>query len=108
MAGGTVPAFDAHYIDGVTAARVPVRAVLEPGGLAVLDERNARLALWPYRSLMLVEEVYRDQPVRLRSSAGGAARLVVRDPRMSPPRRRPACGRSASATCAARGCGRAP
>ncbi|MCW5773737.1 MAG: M48 family metallopeptidase [Rhodospirillaceae bacterium] len=71
-------AYSGFFADGRQAARQPARALLRPNGLAILDSAGKQMALWPYRSLRLVEEVYRDQPVRLRSTAG-EGRLSVHD-----------------------------
>lgn len=71
-------AFSGFFADGRNATRQPAKAMLSPGGLAIYDTGGRQLALWPYRSLRLVEEVYRDQPVRLRSTAG-EGRLSLQD-----------------------------
>ncbi|MGH7003279.1 MAG: M48 family metallopeptidase [Alphaproteobacteria bacterium] len=71
--------YSGTFADGVSAERRPVRIVLGSGGLAIFDAAGRQLALWPYRGLRLVEEVYRDQPVRLRCAGAGDGRLSVRD-----------------------------
>jgi predicted Zn-dependent protease len=70
--------FAGQFADGRSAARLPVTVVLGRDGLAILDTGGRQLAVWPYRSLRLVEDVYRNQPVRLRSK-GSEGRLSVED-----------------------------
>jgi beta-barrel assembly-enhancing protease len=71
--------YSGFFADGVSAERRPVRIVLGSAGLTIFDAAGRQLALWPYRGLRLVEEVYRDQPVRLRCAGAGDGRLSVRD-----------------------------
>ena len=70
--------FAGTFADGRNAARQPAKAMLGTDGLAIVDAAGRELARWPYRSLRLVEEVYRDQPVRLRST-DDESRLTVPD-----------------------------
>lgn len=72
--------FRGFFSDGQTAEMRPAVVRLSATGLAVSGEKGHALADWRYRDIRLVEEVYAGQPVRLRSRAGGDARLVVRDP----------------------------
>jgi predicted Zn-dependent protease len=71
--------FAGVFSDGLSAAQRPARVVLGGSALTLLDERNRRIAEWPYRDLRLVEQVYGGRPVRLKPVRGDA-RLVVRDP----------------------------
>jgi predicted Zn-dependent protease len=72
--------FQGFYSDGHTAEMRAATVRLGPAGLTVRAARGETLADWRYRDVRLVEEVYAGQPVRLRSKAGGDARVVVRDP----------------------------
>lgn len=72
--------FRAVFSDGRTAEMRPALVRLGASTLDVRGERGESLAVWPYRDLRLLEEVYAGQPVRLRSKSGGDARLIVRDP----------------------------
>ena len=71
--------FPATYSDGRTAERQEARAVVGTAGLSILDRGGRELARWPFRGLRLAEEVFRDQPVRLRCDGAGDGRLSVRD-----------------------------
>lgn len=71
--------FPGTFSDGVNAERRPARAVVGATGLAILGADGRELARWPYRGLRLAEEVFRDQPVRLRCKGAGEGRLSVRD-----------------------------
>lgn len=72
--------FRGFFSDGRTAEMRPAVVRLGATALSVRGDRAAALAEWPYRDLRLLEEVYAGQPARLRSTSGGDARLVVRDP----------------------------
>jgi predicted Zn-dependent protease len=82
MKDKAVESYQGYYADGTSAERRPVRVALGEGGLAIRGSDGVQIALWPYRSLRMIEEVYRDQPIRLRSASGGDGRLSVRDQRI--------------------------
>lgn len=71
--------FPAIYSDGRSAERHEARAVVGATGLAILDRGGRELVRWPYRGLRLAEEIFRNQPVRLRCDGAGDGRLSVRD-----------------------------
>ncbi len=71
--------FKGFLSDGRTAEQTRVSVTLDRGGLKIRDERGGAVADWPYPVLRLIEEVYAGQPVRLRSTEAGNARLVVRE-----------------------------
>lgn len=71
--------YRAHYFDGRSAADRPVTVRPDGDGLRIEAEDGARLALWPYRDIEIVDEVVGESGLRLRRR-GGAARLTVADP----------------------------
>jgi predicted Zn-dependent protease len=73
--------FAGFFSDGKTAEQRRVRIALGMSGLSIRDERGGAIADWPYPMLRLIEEVYAGQPVRLRSTMAGDARLIVREGR---------------------------
>ncbi len=67
------------YTDGKTGHRQDISARLGATGVQVLDTDDRVVAEWPYDKLLLVEDVYRDQPVRLKEGRKGTARLTFAD-----------------------------
>ncbi len=71
--------FDAYYSDGRSAQRERVTVFAGARGLAIQDGEGDPLGEWPYRGLHLLEEVYRNQPVRFRHDEQGDATLTCED-----------------------------
>lgn len=68
--------FDAYYTDGQSAERRRVRVLLATQSLRISASGGQPLGEWPYAGLRLMEEVYRDQPVRLQHPSRGEATLT--------------------------------
>ncbi|MGE0734538.1 MAG: M48 family metallopeptidase [Alphaproteobacteria bacterium] len=66
------------YTDGKTGRRRTVTVYAMAEGLEIVEDRQP-IARWAYGTIRLLEEVYTNQPVRLRSLAAGDARLSVTD-----------------------------
>lgn len=74
-----MPDYTGSYAGGATAARLDVRVSLADSGLELKREDGSVLAVWPYDELKLVEEVLRNQPIRLKSETDPDARLSLSD-----------------------------
>jgi Zn-dependent protease with chaperone function len=67
------------YTDGRSGHRREITARLDAEGLGIVDGDGVSVAEWPYGALVLVEEVYPGQPVRLKQGRRGVARLTFDD-----------------------------
>ncbi len=67
------------YNDGESAARREVLIGFTPDGLRLIEQPSGReVAFWLYEELRLVDEVFKEGPLRLRAGQG-AARLTLAD-----------------------------
>src|SRR4030095_8832640 len=72
-------AFPGHYLDGRTAARVPVSARLARTGLEITVEDGARL-WWPLREVRQTQGFYAGEQIRLERGRPLPETLLVDDP----------------------------
>jgi predicted Zn-dependent protease len=70
--------WDAHYLDGRTAARRRARVHLQPTGLEIVVEDGTRL-WWPYGEIRQTQGTYAGEPVRLEHGGELAEALLVPD-----------------------------
>jgi beta-barrel assembly-enhancing protease len=70
--------WDAHYLDGRTAARQRARVYLLPTGLEIVTEGGARLS-WPYGEVRQTQGAYAGEPVRLERGGELPEALLVPD-----------------------------
>lgn len=73
--------FGGYFYDGKIAVKNDVVVELAFDGLQITDGGGALIEYWPYESLHLTEEVYPDQPARLKSGAMPSGRLIIPDTR---------------------------
>ena len=74
-----MPDYTGSYAGGATAARSEVRVSLTDSGLELKREDGSLLALWPYGKLDLVDEIFPNLPIRLKSRTDPDARLTLSD-----------------------------
>lgn len=70
--------WEAHYLDGRTAARQRARVQLLPDGLEIATEGGARL-VWPYGEVRQTQGAYAGEPVRLERGGELPEILLVTD-----------------------------
>ena len=70
--------WDAHYLDGKTAARQRARVHLQPSGLEIATEGGARL-WWPYGEVRQTQGSYAGEPVRLERGGELSEALLIED-----------------------------
>ncbi len=70
--------WDAHYLDGRTAARQRARVHLQPTGLEIVTEDGARL-WWPYGEIRQTQGTYAGELVRLEHGGELAEALLIPD-----------------------------
>jgi predicted Zn-dependent protease len=70
--------WDAHYLDGRTAARQRARVHLLPASLEIVTENGARLS-WPYGDVRQTQGAYAGEPVRLERGGELPEALLVAD-----------------------------
>lgn len=74
-----MPDYTGSYAGGATAARSEVWVSLGDSGLELTREDGSLLGFWPYGKLDLVDEIFPDQPIRLKSATDPDARLTLSD-----------------------------
>ncbi len=72
-----MPDYVGSFTGGATAARSEVRVSLGDSGIELKREDGSLLAFWPYGALGLVDEIFPDQPIRLKSATDLDARLTL-------------------------------
>lgn len=72
--------YQAIYLDGKTAAPHSVRARFSNEELVLRDVDSGRdIARWPAKAIKVLDEVYKDRPVRLAPSRKSDERLTISD-----------------------------
>lgn len=68
--------WNAHYLDGKTAARHPATVELAPGELVIKTE-DGRAFRWPYHEIRQTQGSYQGEPVRLERGRGVTEAVVI-------------------------------
>jgi predicted Zn-dependent protease len=71
-------AWNAHYLDGKTAARRPATVELTPDGLSIRTEDGATFR-WGFREIRQTQGSYRGEPVRLERGGDITEAIVIPD-----------------------------
>ena len=87
-----MPDYIGFFTPGTTAARWEVGVLLTDSGLELKREDGSLLALWPYGKLDLVDEIFPNLPIRLKSRTDPDARLTLSDHGILEPLLARACG----------------